>query len=510
MTERLIGIDAGGSVTKAALFDLDGREHGCAHRPNTTLYPAPGQTERDPDAMWQAACGAVRDLLDATGTDPDAVAGLSVTGYGSGLWLVDADGRAVRPGIGSTDSRAAGLLQGWQASGLADRAGDAVQQRFWAGQTVVLLAWLAEHEPETVARTASVLLCKDYLRLRFCGDCSTDGTDAGISGLWDVRGGTWATELMEALGLGVWLDKLPEVRDSAEVAGPLSGEAARLTGLNAGTPVIRGLVDVAASCLASGVDRADRMSVVAGTFSINQTLHTTPRLSYPPFLQCVYPLQGYYLATEGGATSASNLEWVCRTLLDGEAEQARLRGESIYDVCNRCVVDEDGAPGNDILFFPFLFGTASGAPAGLLGLSAAHGFCDVVRAIFEGIVFAHRADIDRLLAGHDAAEPAVVRLAGGASRSDPWVQMFADVLEKPVEITHGSEFGALGASIISSVALGLHADVPSAVTAMVKPARRREPRPEAAPYYRAKYARYRAIAAGLSDAWAAAGENGAG
>ena len=106
MRERLIGIDAGGTMTKAALFDLDGRELACERRPNQMLFPAPGHTERDPDRMWRAACESVAAILETTGTSPDDVVAVSCSGYGSGIYLTDENGDPVRPGVVSTDSRA--------------------------------------------------------------------------------------------------------------------------------------------------------------------------------------------------------------------------------------------------------------------------------------------------------------------------------------------------------------------------------------------------------------------
>jgi L-xylulokinase len=179
--------------------------------------------------------------------------------------------------------------------------------------------------------------------------------------------------------------------------------------------VVHGLVDVAASSLASGVTRPDQLSMVAGTLSINSTLHTSPRVSVMPFLQMPYPIEGWVLATEGVATSASNFEWFCPNVLDGEAARAVANGKSIYDVCNDLVADALRRD-NDILFLPYLFGSPDGAPAGLIGMQASNDFGDLIRAIFEGVAFAHRTDIERLLSGYDAACPESIRLAGGASR----------------------------------------------------------------------------------------------
>ena len=284
--------------------------------------------------------------------------------------LVDRALNPVRPGIVSTDTRANDLVAHWQECGLASAFGAQMQQRVWASQSSVLLAHLHRHEKGLLDRTHSVLLCKDFLRARLCGDCSTDPTDAGISGLIDITTGRYAEDMFH--GMGIAAAGSTGCRRSVvptRWVGHVTPEAARLTGLLAGTPVVRGVVDVASASLASCMTDPSLMTIVAGTFSINQTLHRGPRTSRLPFLQCAYPIDGYYLATEGAATSAGNLEWFCRVMLDAEAQRAAASGHSIYEVCEHLVRDGIGHD-SDILFYPFLFGGPGGAPAGLLGLTA--------------------------------------------------------------------------------------------------------------------------------------------
>lgn len=505
MGNCVIGIDAGGTMTKAALFDLAGQELACARRKNVMRFPHPGWTERDPDAMWTAASEAVREVLALSGRAPGDVAAVSVAGYGSGLYLLDRDGNPVRPGIVSTDSRAASLVAEWEAAGLVDQVEPLIQQRVWPGQSLVLLAWLQRHEPEVLDRTYRVSFCKDFLRARLCGDMSTDPTDAGIAGLIDVTRGAYALDALRLLGLDRWIDRLPEIGPSDQVVGHVSARAATQTGLLEGTPVVRGAVDVTAAAMASGVTQPSQMSVVAGTFSINSTLHASPRRSVQPFLQSPFPLGGY-LATEGAATSASNLEWVVKTVLaQGGALPVDQQG-TLYDVVNEAVLRKVGKP-RDALFFPFLFGGPSGAPAGLLGLTADYGFDDVMLAVFEGIVFAHKIDIDRLLSGPDAATPAVIRLAGGASRSAVWSGMFADILGIPVEVPASSELGALGVAICAAAGIGAHPSLSAAISEMSRVGRRHDPIEARGAAHRTKFPRYVAVTKALASAWAVGGQN---
>lgn len=121
MRERLIGIDAGGTMTKVVLFDLAGNELGCERQPNVMLMPHPGWTERDPERMWSATCVSIRNLLETTGTDPADVVAVTPSGYGGGVYLVDSSGIPVRNGLVSTDTRSIPIIETWAATGLGRR-----------------------------------------------------------------------------------------------------------------------------------------------------------------------------------------------------------------------------------------------------------------------------------------------------------------------------------------------------------------------------------------------------
>lgn len=498
MSEYVLGIDAGSTMTKAALFDASGQEQGCERRYNPILFPQPGHTERDPERLWRDTASAIQDLLRTTGIARESVAAVALSGYGAGLYLVDEDRHAVRPGIMSTDARAGTVLERWERMGLTSRNAVRIRQRLWSGQPPALMAWLGEHEPDSVRRAKHVLFCKDYLRLRLCGDISTDPTDAGVGGLVQVPGDEHPDAFFEELGLEQWRDKLPVIRPATQIAGEITREAAEATGLRAGTPVVRGVVDVVASALASGVRDPSQLSVVAGTFSINSSLHSKPRLNTIPFLQTAYPVGNYCLATEGSATSASNFEWYCKSILGpATAQAAAASGRSIYEHCSEPVAATMERP-NDILFFPFLFGGPGGAPAGFIGLQAAHEGADVVRAIFEGIVFAHKLDIDALLVGEDRADVQSIRLVGGASRNAVWAQMFSDVLGLPVEICDCAETGARGTAMCAAVAIGWHADMETAMRRMVQVVAVHEPRADRQERYARKFERFSRVTRALA------------
>lgn len=500
MSKCIVGIDAGGTMTKAALFDLEGRELACSRSANVTIHSHPGWSERDAEVMWNAAANSVRQVLQESGTSASDVAAISVSGYGSGLYLLDREGRSVRPGIVSTDSRSLPIIAEWKAAGHFPDIESAISQYVWAGQSLALIGWLSRHEPEVLNKTHKVSFCKDFLRAQLCGDLSTDPTDAGSAGLLNMETGEYAEDMLETLGLSAWVPKLPEIGPSNEVVGGVSESAAKLTGLLAGTPVVRGTVDMSATALASNVTSFEQMCIIAGTFSIAASLHERPKKNATPMLQFPYPL-GAYMAVEGSATSASNLEWIVKNVLSHGGTLPDEIANGLYDRVNEAVASRLDQP-SQALFFPYLFGGPDGAPAGLLGLNAQQEFADLMMAVFEGIVFSHKMDIDALLSGSDAAKVEIIRLAGGATRSKHWSGMFADILGFDIEVPQGSELGALGASICAAHAVGAYDTLGEASSKMTDISRHHASNEVRGKAHRAKYPKFKAITKAMAQEWA--------
>ena len=151
MAEYLLGVDNGNTVSKAAIFDLEGREVQVATRKIESQYPHPGWTERSMDVLWQSTAEAIREAIEASGIDPKQIVGIGNTGHGNGLYLLDKQGRPARAGIQSMDTRAAGVIDEWDARDLHSQVFPYTIQSFWPAQPNALLAWIKRYEPEVYA-----------------------------------------------------------------------------------------------------------------------------------------------------------------------------------------------------------------------------------------------------------------------------------------------------------------------------------------------------------------------
>ena len=500
MGQYLLGTDNGSTVSKAALFTLDGREVAVASEKTEMLTPQAGHTERDMEKMWQATAKSIRQVLAESKVAPRDIAAIACTGHGNGLYLVDKRGRPVRNAICSTDSRAREYIDHWLEQGVDKAIRPKTMQSLWPAQPNALLAWLRDHEPEVMRRAGWVLMAKDYVRFRLTGQIHAELTDMSGTSLMSVRDGDYAMEVLEAFGLADMRELLPPLKRSEEICGHITAQAAAETGLAEGTPVAGGMFDIDACGLACGIVNESQLCMVAGTWGNNQYISKTPVVDEDVFMTSCYAIPGYYLMLEGSATSASNLEWFVTQFFEAERDSAKQRGKSIYDVCNDLVGATKPQDAN-IVFLPFLFGSNADpdAKSSFIGLAGWHSRGHVLRAIYEGVVFSHMAHVDRLMKFREL--PAMIRLTGGAARSEVWVEIFADCFQIPVELPTGTELGALGAAIAASVAAGCYTGYSEAVEAMVRFSRVQPPDPARKDVYAAKYERYQKVLAVLGPIW---------
>ncbi|MDR0870811.1 MAG: carbohydrate kinase [Planctomycetaceae bacterium] len=497
----LIGIDCGSTMVKAALFDRRGTELAVAGRKIEHLYPHPGWTENNMNAVWRSVCECLAEITRQAAVRTDGVRCITCTGHGNGLYLVDENGEPVRNGIISSDSRARKYIEEWGVSrdGLPSAAGKILpktMQSLWAAQPNALLRWLLDKEPETMKKVKHLFMLKDYIRFKLTGETYMELSDMSATSLMNVGTGEYDDEVLATWGLLDWKRIMPPLKRSADICGKAVSRDG-LPSVLAGVPVAGGMFDIDACGLAVGMTDETKFCMVAGTWGNNQFISKTPVVDRDMFMTSCYSIDGYYLMLEGSATSASNLEWFVREFI---SEPQPSNCASVYELCNQLVA-ETKPDSTGIVFLPYLYGSPVDldAKACLFGLDGRHSRGQVLRAVYEGAVFGHRWHFERLR--RFCEKPETIRLTGGAAASGVWAQMFADVFQIPVEIPAGTELGCLGAAICGAVAVGIYPDYNNACGAMVKIARRYEPNPVLAEVYEQKYRRYRKLLDVLKPAW---------
>ena len=500
MTEYLLGVDNGSTVSKAAIFDLQGREVQIASRTVELDYPHPGWTERPMEKVWQSTAEAIKEAITKSGINPQQIIGVGTTGHGNGIYLLDKQGRPLYPGIASLDTRATGIIDDWNEQDLHSRAFPYTLQAFWPAQPNALLAWFKQNEPDIYKQVGAVLLIKDYIKYCLTGEITTDFTDMTATSLMHVKQKSYSKELLEMFDIPEVWDALPTPVESFEVVGKVTTQAAEATGLVAGTPVVGGIFDIEGSALGAGVAVAGQVCIIAGSWSMNEIVTVEPLDAPDIFMTAAYTVPGLWLSIEASATSAINLEWFVKQFCAEEKIEADKRGISVYQVCNELVA---GLPpgGTDIIFHPFLFGSnvQASARSGFYGIAGWHTKAHMLRALYEGVVYGHLNHIERLRAA--GAQMDVARLTGGGSRSKVWTQIFADAIQLPMEVPAGTEIGARGAAMSAGIGAGAYKDHADAVAQAVKLDRRQEPNPEATPFYLARYTEYKRLLEAMRGPW---------
>lgn len=496
----LLGVDNGGTFSKAALFAEDGQQVSVASCATELITPKPGYTERDMNGLWRANAQCIRECIEKSGIDPKEIAGVSFSGHGKGLYMVDENGEPAYNGIISTDCRAWEYVENWKKDGTMDRIFDMSMQEILACQPVSLLAWFRDNKPEVLKKVKWIFAVKDYVRFKLTGEAYAEYTDFSGANLINLKKGAYDKALLDCFGLGEIMDKLPPLRYAADICGYITEKASKETKIPAGTPVAGGMFDVDACGIASGLDDEEQLCMIAGTWSINEFIAKAPITNKSVALNSFFCIPGYYLIEESSPTSAGNLEWFARNLMTQEKEEAKKQGISVYEVANK-IVGEIDPRDTDVIFLPFLNGSNEDALAKgtFIGLTGYHNKAHMLRAVYEGIVFSHVTHVKKLLKNRDV--PKSIRISGGAAKSDMWVQIFADALQIPIDVIEDKELGAQGAAIAAGIAAGLYKDYKDGIAKTVRITKTIAPRPEFKEVYEKKYAAYRKVVDCLAPAW---------
>lgn len=471
--DLFLGIDAGSSVCKAAAFDLAGRAVAVAEAPTPLSRPRPGWVEADPARTWEAAAEVIRRAALEAG--PGRIAALGVSGAMVGAWVVDREGRTLRPGINWEDSRAQALIEAAEAarpgfqSEIFQSTGCVLQQ----GCTLPVLAWLLRHEPQAMERAAAVFGLKDWLRLRLTGEVAADPSEAAVAP-GDARTQGRSAAMLRLFGLEGRADLLPPVRPSDSLAGGLTRDAARATGLPEGLPVAVGAGDVIANVLGAGGLRDGAVTALLGTTCMVGLCRDRPSFE-PPDLGLLFSLPDrHWFRAMVNVAGTLNLDWAVALL----CPDLRDRPDRWERVTALAAAEPVGARG--VAFLPYLSESGIIAPvvdrqarAQFAGLSPAHGRESLLRAVYEGVAFAIADLCDLLAPPGDAA----LTLAGGGGRSAFWCDLIAAATGREVVVPPGREFGARGAALLAAVATGAFPSAAAASAAMAGEGRRHLPPP---------------------------------
>ena len=459
----LVGIDLGSTSLKAVAYDLDGNLVAKGSRPTEKFHPSsehPEWTVWQPEQIWNGACQAIQQACSELPPGAKVLA-VAVTGMGMDGVPVDKNGKWLYPFISWHDPRTAPQHQWWQEIIGAEKQFSIGGNPLWPINSALRILWMNENKPELMERANKWLLIEDFANFMLCGRYATDPSMASCTLLYDQRQRCWSDELIKLSKIDSKL--LCEVMPSGTVLGEIHTEAAKATGLPAGTPVVLGGQDHICGTLPVGAFRPGVVLDVTGTWE------SVIVASAQPVLEDALRVAGITVQSHvardryaiwGGNVAGEMVEWFRSQMSGDMLATSDANTTDWLTLMNEAEKSPIGAGG--IMFLPHMSAAASPVVdskslGGFVGLTPRTTRRDMLRAIVEGLDFQF---LDILTAIEDSmGQPtAEVVAVGGATRNQFWMQNKADVVGRPIRAPKVEEASPLGAAILAGIGIGAYKD----------------------------------------------------
>jgi xylulokinase len=454
----ILAHDTGTGGDKAVICDLDGHVLHSAYQAYGISYPNPEWVEQNPDELWLAVSATTRKVLQDSGIDPQEIAGVGLSAQMWNTLPVDEQGKPLMPMMSWLDLRsiqqANRVVKGAMPSFLFNHTGNIPT----AKDSIPKILWLKEERPEIWDRTAYLLDCKEYILLKLTGKVAIDYVGASVYFLFDPYKKQWSQEVCDKLGIP--LEKLPPAYPSTQVIGEVTEEAARLTGLAAGTPVVLCAGDVAVAQSGAGANREGKVHLCIGTATwVGVSTSTFRNDPVKPLWGLCHIDPNKFIIAGEMETGGGALMWFRDVLCQEEKLHSAHIGRSTYHLISSMA--EAVPPGSDkLIFLPWLSGERAPvldhyARGGYLGLAMSHTKGHMARAVMEGVAYHLRWICETM--EHVGFTIDGFNGIGGGCNSEVWVQIISDVTGKPLHVVKNHlEAGAAGAALAVTVGLGIH------------------------------------------------------
>lgn len=443
-----IGIDLGTSSVKSLLTDENGTVISISQREYDIQKPETSWAEQDLNLLWRATAETLKEITSKNATIKNKILGIGYSGQMHGLVALDKNNELVRPAIIWADQRSQSAIN-FISKKIPDYR-EITFNSLSTGFLIASLVWLRENEPENYEKISHVMLPKDYIRFRMCGELGTEVSDASATCAFDVKNRVWAWEIINALNL----DKKIFVKshNSCEIAGRVNKKCSEETGLPEGILIVYGGGDTLVQTIGNGV--TDSMISNIGTASqllcpINEPLHDK---EFRTNTFC-HVDENQWLIMGANLTGGVALKWL----------RGILEMKSYDEMTELALESEIGA--KNLYFLPYLNGERTPwndpkAKGIFFGLNLEHGRKEIIRAVMEGIIFAQRETLE--IFSRMGLKFNRVVVSGGGARSEAFKKIIASVLKCEVATNKVQEQGCIGAAILSMVGTGTYGSIQEA------------------------------------------------
>jgi sugar (pentulose or hexulose) kinase len=429
---RYLTFDLGTTLYKVSLFDDSGNLLDVERATPPLMRTEPGRAEVDPNVFFRALVDAAAALRARSGNWSE-VAAVSFATQANSFTFLDSGGVATMPLILWTDQRAASLAHELaQIASIPSLRETTGMPRLGPSLALAKMLWLRRHDPDRLAGAKRLCFISDYLTARLTGMTVSEAGVAGLSGAFDITSLHWRNDLLERLG--VWPIAMPSVARAGTDLGPLAPAAARELGLPLTCRFVVGCLDQYAGAIGTGAIEPGSICETTGTVLAAVRCSDSIDLSLPadvyhgPAME-----QGRYFQMSFSSTSANLLEWYRNSLVDKPS----------FEDLSRLAAEADDA----VTIEPYRAGEA--IENCFRQVRPAHSAGQVVRGIMRCVATSLKAQVSSLA----PQTQAIVRSAGGAARSDTWLQMKADALGTTIEAVDCPEPTSLGAAMLAASAV---------------------------------------------------------
>ncbi len=480
----LLGVDIGTFSSKGVLVREDGEVAAECMVEHSLDIPSPGRAEHDPEKVWWRdfllICG---DLLKKTGIEPGAIEGIGVSTISPAIVVVDGEGRALRPAIlYGIDTRATEEIAELERATGTQLSSQSASPK---------VMWIRRHEPEVWARTRWILNGSGYLNLRLTGARTIDIYDAAIfAPFFDTIKGAWSKSIAPLVAP---VDMMPDPTWTSSVMGRVTREAARETGLAAGTPVITGTADAAAEAVGAGLAKPGDMMLMYGssTFFI---LRTEGLMAPRGFWASRFLEKDTFVVAGGTATAGSLTRWFRDNFAGGELAAERSGGGNAYAALSRLTASSP--PGSrGVVVLPYFSGERTplndpDARGMIFGLTLGHTRADIYRAVLESVGFSIRHNIEALEA--EGCRASRILAVGGGTRNPAWLRIVSDIAGIE-QVVPARQIGAsYGDAFLAGIGVGMFSGT-SEARRWLREGETVQPDPAHRPLYDATYGLYREL-----------------
>jgi len=467
----LMGVDEGTTGCKAILFDQNGTQIAATSREYPSYYPQPGWVEQDIEEIKMAVFECIKETIEKSNVNSEHIVGISHSNQGITMVLLDENEKPVFDHtIGWQDLRYVDMLPQLMGEVNLNEYLSISGMQFGT-YNIPVLRWLQQYKPEQWARVRRICSHQDWFLRQYGADgYYIDEGCTNFLSMARMSDNEWDERLMSVYN--VTKEMLPTVLHTpGTVVGHITEEVSRKTGLPTSCKVCLGNLDTNCCAIGGGADEVGTQLLIMGTAGVSIFVTDKDKLD-PNGRITVRSNPGFnnwqnYIMTN---TGASAFRWFRDAICSMEVATSKLMGTDPYDIITKIAAhSEPGA--NGVTALTCIQGSHTRkknekARGTFFGINLGTTKADLAEAILEGICF----EMKDIMAMNQelSGEVKHVRLCGGVAKSPMWCQMFADILEKPVELTEVSELGALGAAMCAGIGAGLFADCKDAVNKCVK------------------------------------------